>query len=652
MINPMHNCFRKLLIFITLCLLPALEGAQPPFQIDAADTHGIMHTILKDHVIFENLSAPLMRRILNAFLEELDATRVYLIESSLKPYLNPSDQLLEEMSQRIENQDFSDFYTLLKQMQSSIERMDQLAKAEYQPSASCLKSLKEAKDLSWGKTYQELYQRQRDITELHLQSAVEFDIDTRERMQKRLDKLKRRFEASLSTNSAQAFTTKAHELFLKAFTKSLDDHSTYFTPWEAQEYARNVQQHLVGIGAQLRDDLEGITLVHILENSPTAKHGGIKVGDMIVAVDHEPVIGMDIEEAVKLIRGPKGTKVSLTLLRGPSEKKEKLEVEIIRDRIVFEEARFNHELLPFGAGKLAYFRLFSFYQDEETSSEKDIQQVLEKAIAEHPLKGVLLDLRSNGGGLLTQAAKVAGLFMKKGIVASIKDGQGHMEHYRTFRATPVWDGPLVILTDRASASAAEIVASSLQDYGRAIVVGDEKTWGKGSYQIFTFNPNASSIPNPLGEYKVTKGLYYTVSGLSPQLTGVCADIVVPGGLKAEDIGESLMKHPIEKQRIEPHFIDKLEDVHPFFRAKMKRQYKHNRQEKLAIYEPLLPTLKSNSAIRLKQNPDFQNFLKILNKDKITKKDLSSYGLRDLVKAEGVNILKDLILMQLQQDKAA
>ena len=153
-----------------------------------------------------------------------------------------------------------------------------------------------------------------------------------------------------------------------------------------------------------------------------------------------------------------------------------------RSEVIIHESRMESELEPYGNGAIALIRLHSFYQDENTSSAKDMQKFLAETISQMPLKGVILDLRTNGGGFLPQAVAVAGLFMKKGVVVSVRDNSQKIQHLRTFEAGPVWDGPLVILISKASASASEIVAQTLQEYGRAIIVGDETSFGKGSFQ--------------------------------------------------------------------------------------------------------------------------------------------------------------------------
>ena len=409
-----------------------------------------------------------------------------------------------------------------------------------------------------------------------------------------------------------------------------------------------VQQRLFGIGAQLRDDLTGFTLVRLLEGGPALREGQLKANDKIIAVNQEPVVGMDIIEAVELIRGPKGTPVNLTIVRetgeGAEKKTEKFDVEVIRDEIVLKETRFETEKVPFGNGIIAHIRLFSFYQDP-TSSTSDVKKALEDLKKNENLLGVVFDLRNNSGGLLPQAVSVTGLFIKKGVVVSVKDSEGNIQHLRNFESDVVWDGPLIVLTNKGSASAAEIVAQALKDYGRALLVGDPYTWGKGSYQAFTLEGGNTNKINPQGEYKVTRGLYYTVSGKSPQLTGAKADIEVPGGLTELEIGESFAKFPLENDEIASNFVDTLSDIHPFHRGKMMRMYKKDQQKKVDLYGAYLDLLRKNSAERIKQNSNYQNFLTEVKKEEFDPNSIEKYGQNDLQLEETMNVMKDLILME-------
>ena len=437
--------------------------------------------------------------------------------------------------------------------------------------------------------------------------------------------------------------------FLKSFSSALDSHTVYFTPQEANQFMVQVQQRLFGIGAQLRDDLTGFTLVRLLEGGPALRDDHLKVGDKIIAVNHEPVAGMDIIEAVGLIRGPKGTAVELTILResgeGEEKKIEKFDTKVIRDEIVLKETRFETQKVPFGDGVIAHLRLFSFYQDPNDSSASDLKKTIKEIKKNEKLLGIVLDLRGNAGGLLPQAVAVTGLFIKKGVVVSVKDGERNIQHLRNFDGTLTWDGPLIVLTNKGSASAAEIVAQTLKDYGRALLVGDPYTWGKGSYQLFTLESGNVNKINPQGEYKVTRGLYYTVSGKSPQLTGTKIDIEVPGGLSQLEIGESFAKFPLENDEIAPNYVDNLSDIHPFHRGKMMRMYKKDRQQKLDLYSPYLEILRKNSSCRIEQNRNYQNFLKEIKKEEFDAESMEKYGKNDLQLEESLNIMKDLILIK-------
>jgi carboxyl-terminal processing protease len=386
--------------------------------------------------------------------------------------------------------------------------------------------------------------------------------------------------------------------------------------------------------------------VRIVEGSPASQTNKLKVGDRIVAVDQDPIVGMDITEAVELIRGPQGSIVNLTVLREAKEsdstKEEKLDVEIVRGEIVLKESRLETTYEPYGDGIIAILHLYSFYQDSTSSSASDVTAAVEKLKTEHKIKGIILDLRNNAGGLLPQAVSVTGLFISKGVVVSVKDNTGQIQHLRNVDSRKIWDGPLVVLTARTSASAAEIVAQTLQDYGRAIVIGDPETFGKGTFQTFTLESANFGKVNPKGEYKVTRGRYYTVSGKSPQLVGVKADIVVPGIYSQMEIGEKYSKFPVETDEISPNFDDELTDVPLMHRAHLKKVYKTNMQTVMTTYQPYLEVLKKNSTERIAQNKNYQNLLKELEKKDEFIDSADFFGQNDLQLIETSNIMKDLI----------
>ena len=194
------------------------------------------------------------------------------------------------------------------------------------------------------------------------------------------------------------------------------------------------------------------------------------------------------------------------------------------------------------------------------------------------------------------------------------------------------------------------MAQALQDYGRAIIVGDDHTFGKGTFQTFTLDPTNNPKINPQGEYKVTRGRYYTVSGKSPELVGVRADIVVPGLLAYLDVGEKFEKFPLANDEIEPHFDDDLSDISPFQRLQLGSHYRQNLQPRLTTYLSLMETLRSNSQSRLNTNKNFQNFLNDLKNKNFDSLPIDGLGQNDFQQLECYNIAKDLIFLLNLQNK--
>lgn len=632
-------------LLIFLCCFVLLE-AKPP-QLTPKDVKNKIEEILKAHVCHKTLTPELVQRTLQNFLEELDPTKTYFIEGEIAPWQSSSEQLLQKTLSGFKAGDFSTFHEIHALFLKAIDRRSAI-EAEI-ASWDLPKGVKseEFKDLEWALCYEDLVNRNLRIKALQLEATEKLGTESQSKFLQRLAKRRLNRETEIIGINDEDRRKIALSMILKAATSALDSHTNYFTPNEANQFMIQVQQRLFGIGAQLQDNLDGLSVVRIIENSPASQSNKLKINDKIIAVNGESIVGMEISEAVELIRGEKGTTVSLTVFResGEEEKKsDKLEVELIRNEVVLEETRLEHSIEPYGDGVIATLKLFSFYQDLKNSSAIDMRKALEQIKKEHTLKGVILDLRSNAGGLLAQAVNVTGLFINRGIVVSVKDNTGKVQHLREVEGKPVWEGPLFVLVNRASASAAEIVAQTLQDYGRAIVAGDDHTFGKGSFQTFTLDPINNPKINPQGEYKVTRGRYYTVSGKSPQLTGVISDIAIPGILSQLDIGEKFAKFPLENDLIDPHFEDDLSDLSPFHRIQLGPSYRHNLQTQLTTYAPFIEVLRKNSKVRIDSNKNYQNFLREIEKKNFDSDPIELFGQTDLQLAEASNVMKDLIFL--------
>lgn len=637
------------LICIFLFAFIALNAK--PADITPKETHQKLDEIMKLHASQKIMNETVAKRALLNFIDEMDPTKTYFIESDIKEWLEPSDALVERVIKDYKEDKFTEFERIHAEMVKAIARRHTLEKQINLSDLPKDVKAKEFKDMKWAQNTDELMTRLQRVRALQIESAAKFNEEVKEKSIQRIAKRQQKFEEDILNSDPVARERFILSGVMKAITSALDTHTTYFTPEEAQQFMISVQQRLFGIGAQLRDDLNGFTITKIIEGGPAFNNKELKVNDRVIAVNGEPVVGMDIVDAVELIRGEEYTPVTLTIIReteveGQKEKiEEKKDITILRGEVVLKETRFETDIEPYGDGVIGYVRLYSFYQDPDSSSSDDIQKAIEKLKSEHNVLGLIFDLRYNTGGLLSQAVGVAGQFITKGIVVSIKDETGEVQHLRDLDGKTVFNGPLFVLINRASASASEIVAQTLQDYGRALVVGDDHSFGKGSFQTFTLNTTKNDHVNPKGEYKVTRGRYYTVSGKTPQLNGVISDITVPGPLSETEIGEKFAKYPLESDKIKENFDDDLSDIPFYQRDKIRSLYKFDLQKKMDLYGPYLETLKKNSAYRIEHDKNYQSFLKEIKKNEVDEESASEkYGQNDIQLNETYNIMRDLLFL--------
>lgn len=360
------------------------------------------------------------------------------------------------------------------------------------------------------------------------------------------------------------------ERYLTSFAQAYDPHSDYLSPHNAEDFEISMKLSLFGIGALLTTEDGAAKVERLIPGGPAERDGRLKAGDKIIAVaqdDKEPV---DIRhwplyKTVRLIRGEKNTKVVLTVLPASdlSGSKES-RIDIIRDEVRIEEQAAKGEIreIPQPDGstlKMGVIRLPEFYLDvkaqrsggeDARSASGDVRKILDD-MASKGVQGVVLDLRNNGGGYLSEAVELTGLFLESGPVVQVKD-QRRTQVLPDPDPAVAYGGPLVVLVNRLSASASEILAGALQDYGRAIVVGDSKTHGKGSVQTMT--DLVSGNPR-YGSLKVTTASFYRISGGSTQLRGVTPDIVLPSLLESMDVGEEHLDHAMPWSRIDEAFYD-------------------------------------------------------------------------------------------------
>lgn len=388
------------------------------------------------------------------------------------------------------------------------------------------------------------------------------------------------------------------QFYLTALAHVYDPHSDYFNHSTLDSFAIQMNLSLFGIGAELTTEDGYCTINRLLPGGPALKSKKIKERDRIIAVAQSnlppvDVIDMSLSKAVQLIRGPKGTEVRLTVIPADDLGSRK-EVTLIRDEISLPDSTAKARLidLPNNRGenvRLGVIDLPSFYapfdvsnsrsKTEAHSTTADVARLLTKLKQEN-VRGVILDLRGNGGGSLEEAIRLTGLFIKEGPVVQVKGFDGSIQDDDAPPSPMTYDGPLVVLTSRFSASASEIVAGALQDYGRALIVGDSSTHGKGTVQsvqplkepmMHMFEIPRRWMTNDPGALKVTIKKFYRPSGVSTQLKGVVPDIVLPSIFnESKDVGEAALENPLTCDSIPSAKFEHFNMVEPYVAELRKR----------------------------------------------------------------------------------
>jgi len=356
------------------------------------------------------------------------------------------------------------------------------------------------------------------------------------------------------------------EIYLNALAHVYDPHSDYMGHEQMESFSIAMNLKLFGIGAVLENDDGYCKIRELVPGGPAARSGQLKPGDRITAVaqgskEATDIVNMPLTRAVELIRGPKGSQVTLTILPvGAADGAAPKKIPLVRDEIKLEDQESKARILEWptdkGALRICVIDLPSFYAEMggreggsgHRSATADVLRLINKLKAEH-VEGIVLDLRHNGGGSLEEAIKLTGLFLKTGPVVQTRGPEGDIEMGADTDAAVQYDGPLVVLTSRFSASASEILTGALQDYGRAVVVGDSSTFGKGTVQNvlpLARVMDRSGLPYTYdpGALKVTIRKFYRPSGASTQLKGVASDIVLPSPSDFSDVSESSLTDPL------------------------------------------------------------------------------------------------------------
>jgi carboxyl-terminal processing protease len=407
---------------------------------------------------------------------------------------------------------------------------------------------------------------------------------------------------------------------LSCIATAYDPHSEYLSAPENDRFQIEMKKSLIGIGAVLQRKDGAAEIMSLVPGGPADKSGGLHVGDLITGVgqglDGEILStdGLKLEKIVSMIRGEENTTVKLKI-QSVDDPTTFRELKIVRAKVEIKDSIAKAELIelnePSGDPlRIGWIELDSFYADMENMNKRNavsatahVKLLLNRLMKEN-ISGLVLDLRRNGGGSLEEAIRLTGLFMKSGPVVQQRDSRDRVEPRFSRSAEPLYSGPLIVVTDRASASASEICAAALQDYGRAVVLGDKATFGKGTVQTILGvgeHMPLFSDKSRAGTLKVTIQKFYRINGETTQREGVKADVVLPSRYDARDLGESFLKEPLPSDKIPKMNYDKAPNA------------------------PLpLEALRAKSAERVSKNPEFQYLTELTarNEELIRKNTIS------------------------------
>nr|WP_288977269.1 carboxy terminal-processing peptidase [uncultured Allomuricauda sp.] len=420
--------------------------------------------------------------------------------------------------------------------------------------------------------------------------------------------------------------------YLNTIVEEFDPHTFYFAPEEKEKFDIGMSGKFEGIGARLQKKPEGAKIVEIISGGPVWRDQSLEVGDQILKVGQEGeepinIVGMRLEDAIKLIKGPEGTVVDLTVRKvdGTIET-----VSITRDVVELEESYAKSATIDAGENKYGLINLPKFYIDFENYAERnaatDVAKELER-LKEAGAEGIILDLRDNGGGSLKTVVDMAGLFIKDGPIVQVRSSGQRKEVHEDKDERIQWDGPLVILVNELSASASEILAAAMQDYKRAVIIGSKQTFGKGTVQnIFPLDDIVRGNEHgDLGAIKLTTQKFYRINGGSTQLEGVKSDIVVPDRYSYIDLGERDQQNPLGWDKITAADYKVWDGYIDFEDAVKKSKERMAKNEQIKLIEENAKWLKEQQD----ENVISLNYDKYVSKEEEAKKRSEKFkSLRD------------------------
>ena len=468
-----------------------------------------------------------------------------------------------------------------------------------------------------SKKDEEVHKLEKDVTYV-MKTDNELEEKAREIISENMDAF---FERYNDLNRKDWFS-----IYINSIVLQFDPHTSYLAPSDKDRFDASMSGEFEGIGARLQKRNQEVKIVEVISGGPVWRDELLEIGDIILKVaqpnkEAVDISGMRLDDSIKLIKGPKGTQVILTIKRvdGSIE-----DVKVTRDVVILEETYARSSLITNDKESFGLIELPKFYinfQDyNQRNAATDVKKELEQ-LKQKNVKGIILDLRNNGGGSLKTVVEMAGYFIREGPVVQVKSTGGKKEVLKDIDPSIVWDGPLVILVNEFSASASEIIAAALQDYKRAIILGSKQTFGKGTVQnVFDLNRMITGgTYGDLGALKVTTDKFYRINGRSTQLEGVKSDVVFPNRYAYVEMGEKDQDNPLAWDSISPALYKTFEGLNNY-------EYSLSRSKQRIKDNPIL-TLIDEQALWIKKQQENYTYSLDFTSYKATRESNKTYSER-------------------------
>ena len=592
----------------------------------------VKYVVEKGHYNSLDINDEISKKIYDTYIEQLDAQKRFFLQSDIRQF----EKYKYKLDDQLKDQDLS-FFNLV--YETSRLRINEVKDYYYEIMNNNFDfSSNEDIDLdfenkSFARTRNEIKNRWRkqlkystlDIISLKLGDSIKvIDENTRDESMLLIKKNTEDFFDYIQEMDREDWFAN----YINAFLNQLDPHTVYFNPDDKDRFDTNISGTFHGIGARLQKTEGTVKIVDIIVGGPIWKDKLLDVGDLILKVaqeDEQPVeiIGMKLDDAIKLIKGPVDSNVTLTVKKISGEIKDVL---IKRGIVELEELYAKSTLINKGEKNYGYISLPKFYINfsdrKSRNSANDVKNEIIK-LKNNGISGLILDLRNNGGGALQTVVDITGLFIKRGPIVQVKSTGNRKQVLYDKDPQVVWDGPLVVLMNKMSASASEILAGALQDYNRAVIIGNEKSFGKGTVQnVIDLNRFISNSSYDLGALKITTDKFYRINGESVQLEGVKSDIVIPDSYKYIFNGEKDEKNPLQWDKIGPANFEKWTNRDYLNKISIETQNRIDSDDYYSLINDRAQWLKdqqSSKTISL----NFNSYNTFLNKQRLINKRFES-----------------------------